>query len=280
MPANYARPELLASVDWLAGNLSRSGVRIVDCRWRTDRNGGRLFATGHVPSAVHVDWAADLVDGRDPLPYQLAGPEQFATAMSRLGIGDGMTVVVYDDASSLYAARVWWSLQVYGFESVRIVDGGWPAWVESGRPQSTGAGPAEHATFTPRLDPRRRLSTSDVLDLLGSSDVDLVDARSPADYLGQQGTSARVGHIPGAVNIPAVRITQPGTQRLQPADVLVKIFGEAGLARGRRIVAYDGSGVGAALIAFGLALLGYPDVAVYDAGWAEWGERVDLPLNR
>ena len=133
-----------------------------------------------------------------------------ASAFSRIGVGDGMTLVLYDDTTSIYAARVWWSLQVYGFDSVRILDGGWQAWVASGRPVSTATPDPGLATFTPRTDPRRRLSTSDVQAFLGSGEAVLVDSRSPAEYLGQQATTSRFGHIPGAVNVPAPLLTTAG----------------------------------------------------------------------
>ncbi|HET7677555.1 MAG TPA: sulfurtransferase [Candidatus Limnocylindrales bacterium] len=281
MPPAFARPELLATPDWLAENLSRPGLRIVDCRWRVDGSARELFAHGHIPGAVHLDWAEQLVDADDPIPFQLAGHEAFAAAMTHAGIGDGMTAVLYDDAASLYAARVWWSLQVYGFEAVRILDGGWHAWQESGRPHSS-ASPMEQvpAAFTPRTDPRRRLSTSDVRALLGSREVEILDTRGPAEYRGQEGNARRLGHIPGAVNVPAALLTIPGTQRFHDADRLQRLFHEAGVSRTRRVVTYDGAGIGAAKAAFVMTLLGYPDVAVYDAGWSDWGNRLDLPVDR
>ncbi len=280
MPASFARPELLATIDWVAEHVSRSSVRILDCRWRADLTARQLFAQGHIPGAVFMDWMTDLADPDDATPLQLAGPDRFAAAMSRAGVGDGMTVVCYDDTGGLYASRVWWSLQTYGFDAVRVLDGGWPAWVASGRPTSTAQLPAEPATFTPRLEPRRRLSTADVRDLIGSRAVDVVDARSPADFAGQQGDAGRLGRLPGAVNVPAVLLTTGDGQHFLPPDQLSGIFQRAGISRDRRVLVYDGSGIGASKVAFALALLGYPDVGVYDAGWAEWSARMDLPLNR
>ena len=280
MPPAFARPELLATVDWVAEQIPRSSARILDCRWRADESAHRLFAEGHIPGAVFVDWKNDLVDPDDPTPLQLARPDRFAAAMSRAGVGDGTTVICYDDTGSLYASRVWWSLQTYGFDSARVLDGGWPAWVASGRPSTTAQLPPEASTFTPRLDPRRRLSTSDVRALVGSSEVEVIDARSPADFAGQQGDSTRLGRLPGAVNVPAVLLTEGDGQHFLPPDRLAHVFARAGVSRNRRIVVYDGSGIGAAKVALALALLGYPDVAVYDAGWAEWGARMDLPVNR
>jgi thiosulfate/3-mercaptopyruvate sulfurtransferase len=280
MPAAFARPELLASPDQLTENLSRPGLRIVDCRFRVDGTGRAVHAAAHIPGAVFLDWAHDLVDPDDPVPFQLAGPEPFAAAMAAAGIGDGTSAVLYDDTASLYAARVWWSLRCYGFEGVRILDGGWAAWEASGRPTAGGAHEPEAAAFTPRSVPRLRLLTSDVKALLGSREVAIVDTRGPAEYLGQQGNSRRLGHIPGAVNVPAALLTVPETQVFHAPDVLARLFADAGVGRERRVVLYDGAGIGASKAAFVLALLGYEDVALYDGGWADWGARLDLPVDR
>jgi thiosulfate/3-mercaptopyruvate sulfurtransferase len=280
MPPAFVRPELLASVDWVAEHIPRASVRVLDCRWRPDSTAHRLFADAHIPGAVFLDWMTDLVDPEDPTPLQLAGPERFAAAMSRAGVGDGTSVVCYDDTGSLYASRVWWSLQTYGCASARVLDGGWPAWVGSGRPSTTAQLAPEPVTFTPRLDPRRRLSTSDLRGLVGSSDVDLVDARGPADFAGQQGDTARLGRLPASVNVPAATVTAEDGQHFLQPDALAAIFAHAGLSRGRRVIVYDATGIGASKVALALALVGYSDVAVYDAGWAEWGPRMDLPLNR
>jgi thiosulfate/3-mercaptopyruvate sulfurtransferase len=276
MPTTFARPELLASPDWLAENLGRSGLRILDCRWRVDGSGQRQFAAGHVPGALFLDWAKELVDAEDPLPFQLAGPEAFARAMNQATVGDGMTVVVYDDTHSLYAARVWWSLRVYGFESVRVLDGGWPAWVASGRLRSSGVPrPAPASAFTPRLDPRRRLSTADVARLLHSSRALLIDTRSPAEFQGQGGPGPRRGHIPGAVNLPIALLGRDDSQFFPLPEVISSHLARRGVERDMRIVTYDATGIGAAKLAFILELLGFEDVAVYDGGWADWAPRPD-----
>jgi len=279
----FARPELLATPEWLAEQLGRPDLRILDVRWRPDGTGAAVYAAGHVPGAAHLDWRTDLIGPEDVEAgpgLRLGGPDQIAAAIGRAGIGDGTSLVIYDDSLGLYAARTWWSLRVYGYESARILDGGFGAWAAGGRPLSNASYPAAVAALTPRANPRLRLTTADVRAILGSPEVLLVDARAAAEYRGHEGNARRLGHIPGAVNVPVGAMHVPGTQHLRDAGTLRDMLLKANVARGRRIIAYDGSGVAAARLAFVLALLGYEDVAVYDGGWAEWGDRLDLPVDR
>jgi len=277
----FSRPELLVSSEWLAEHLQRPEVRVVDARWRPDGSGRSLHQVGHIPGAVYLDWATELVDVEDEAGlFLLAGPDQASTALARAGIGDGTSVVLYDDTASLFAARVWWSLRVYGFESARILDGGYRAWVGEDRPVSNAQPSPAPAQFTARAQLRMRLTTADVRGLLGSPDVMLLDARAPAEYRGQQGNTRRLGHIPGAVNVPVAAMSQPGGQHFRDGDELRSMLARANVGRGRRLVCYDGSGIAAAKLAFVLTLLGHDDVAVYDGGWADWGNRLDLPVDR
>ena len=282
-----ARPESLATTEWLGEQLGRTGIRILDARWRPDGSGAEVHRAGRIPGSVYVDWRSDLVDvdeGSDAL--RLAPAERVAAVAERAGIGDGTTVVIYDDTQSLYAARVWWTFRAYGLESVRVLDGGFPAWEAEGRPVTRSVADtvfpslALTTTFTPRGPTRIRLGTADVRGLLGSPDVTLLDARAPAEYRGFEGNTRRLGHIPGAINVPVGTMHVAGSQRLRPGDELRARLHAANVSRGRRMVAYDGSGVAAAKLAFVLTLLGHEDVAVYDGGWAEWGDRLDLPVDR
>ena len=278
----FARPELITTPEWLSEQLGRPDLRILDVRWRPDDTGPTVFAAGHIPGAVHIDWRKDLIEAaEDGAPgLRLAGPDQVAEALGRVGIGDGTSLVIYDDTLGLYAARVWWSLRVYGYESARILDGGIRAWTAARRPLSHASYPPAAATFTPRANPRLRLTTADVRALLGLPDVLILDARAAAEYRGLEGNARRLGHIPGALNVPVGAMHTLGNQTLRDATDLKEMILKANVPRGRRIIAYDGSGVAAARLAFVLALLGYDDVAVYDGGWSEWGDRLDLPVDR
>ncbi len=279
--SGLARPEILATTEWLAEQLGRPGLRILDLRWRPDGSAPAVHAVGHIPGAVLIDWRADLSqETTDGEAIVLADPERFSEVAERAGISDGTTVVIYDDSQSVFAARAWWSLRAYGLESVRILDGGYPAWVEEGRPISNAEAAPIRSGFTVRGPNRTRLTTSDVRGLLGAPDVTLLDARAPSEYRGFEGNTKRLGHIPGALNVPVGATSEPAGHRLRDGARLRALLHAANVSRGHRMVCYDGSGVAAAKLAFVLALLGHDDVAVYDGGWAEWGNRLDLPVDR
>lgn len=281
MPGAHPRPELLATPDWLAENLGRPELRVLDVRWRPDGTGRAVFAEGHVPGATYLDWRGAFVDAdEDGEVILLAPPDQAAGVLAGAGVGNGSTVVVYDDTASLYAARTWWSLRAYGLDSVRILDGGYQAWVASGRPVGHAVHQPEPTTFVPRTQTKVRITTADVQALLGSPDAVILDARAPAEYRGLEGNARRLGHIPGATSVPVTLTTEPGTGRFVDGDSLRSMLARAGISRARRTICYDGSGIAAAKLAFVLGLMGYEDVAVYDGGWAEWGSRLDLPVDR
>lgn len=279
--SGLARPEFLATTEWLAEHLGRPEVRVLDARWRPDGSARSIFATGHVPGAVLVDWRTDLVEtGPDTGAILLAGPDQLAALSVRAGITDGTTVVVYDDSQGLFAARAWWSLRAYGLEQVRVLDGGYPDWVRENRPLSNADVAPPAGGFTIRGPNRMRLTTSDVRGLLGSPEVALLDARAPAEYRGFEGNVKRLGHIPGAINVPVGATSKAGGHAFRDGAELRAMLHRWNVTRGRRMVCYDGSGVAAAKLALVLTLLGHEDVAVYDGGWAEWGNRLDLPVDR
>ena len=276
-----ARPEILATTDWLAEQLGKPGLRVLDLRWRPDGSAAAVHAMGHIPGAVKVDWRAELTDDvADGEAFVLVTPDRMAAMAERAGISDGSTVVVYDDSQGVFAARAWWSLRAYGLESVRLLDGGYPAWVSEGRPISNAEVVTPSAGFTIRGPNRTRLTTADVRGLLGAPDVTLLDARAPSEYRGYEGNTKRLGHIPGALNVPVGATSMPGSQHLRDGAALRALLHAGNVSRGRRMVCYDGSGVAASKLAFVLTLLGHDDVAVYDGGWAEWGNKLDLPVDR
>ena len=280
-PGDYPRSELLATADWLAENLGRPGYGVLDLRWRPDGSGRRLYAEGHIPGARYLDWRTDLTDQEEESgALLLPGPAHVAEVLARAGIGNGMAAILYDDTAYTYAAWAWWTLRVYGFDSARILLGGMDAWREISARTASTVELRPPTAFTPRLQVRLRLTTSDVRGLIGSAQAQLLDARPPSEFAGFAGNTRRIGHIPGALNVPVAAAMLPGSGGFRPGAELLAMLGAARVDPAKRLVCYDSAGLGACKLAFVLSLLGCQDVAVYDGGWSEWGDRLDLPVER
>src|SRR5438445_2386475 len=135
-PMAYADPDALVSTEWLEAHLDRSEIRIVDGSFKMPGitpTAEDDYRNQHIPGAVFFDINA-VADAANSLPHMLPSPENFAAAMSHLGIGDGQRVIVYDSAGLMSAARIWWMLRVFGHTNVAILDGGLPKWLAEGRP--------------------------------------------------------------------------------------------------------------------------------------------------
>ncbi len=209
--------------------------------------------------------------------------------MASRGIGNDTTVVLYGDKNNWFAAYAYWYLKIYGHEDVRILDGGRQKWIDEGRELTTEVPQPEPASYTaPERDESIRVFRDEVLAGLGSEDVVLVDVRSPQEYAGEliappgyeQEGASRAGHIPGARSIPwATAVRDDGTFR--PAAELRELYGGKGVTPGREVRVYCRIGERSAHTWFVLReLLGYPVVKNYDGSWTEWGNLVDVPIER
>jgi thiosulfate/3-mercaptopyruvate sulfurtransferase len=281
----------LVQPQWLADNLGHPGLVVLDTRGRILLPGDERpatkaaeFAADHVPGATFVAFDRDFVDHGAPVANTLAGPERFAARAGELGIGDDDLVVAYDDDHTMFAARLWWAFRAYGHDRVRVLDGGYEAWVVEGHPVSASFEPRPPATFTARPRPELRVSEEEVAELveagptgsLGTGEAWLVDARSPARFRGE-GSDAVGGHVPGARNLYYGSLLDPATGRFLPREELREVVRGSGLdpdAPPHRLVATCGSGVSASVALLGLELAGVRatsgDGAVYDDSWAGW----------
>jgi len=262
------RSRYLITVEELQARLQDPAVRIVDVRWSLgDPNAGRAqYLEGHIPGARYLSWLADLSDPDDPVEGQLAPPDRFAATMSAAGIGDASEVVVYDDGRIFMASRLLWALLEYGHDRVRILDGGWPAWVKTGAAvQLDVPPPPTPGTFTARAPRGLRVSKDDVHEALKSSDVRIVDCRMDATY------ESAGAHIPGATRLPAPDLFHHSTGRLLTTEELQELVSRAGIDHDDEVVLYCGGGVSACAGFVALQVLGIDHAKVYDGSWSEWG---------
>jgi len=257
-------------------------VTVLDVRYRMGGPGGRAeHERGHVPGAVYVDLDTELAappgaGGRHPLPPT----EVFEAAMRRAGVRGDRPVVVYDDWSSLAAGRAWWLLRHHGHADVRILDGAWPAWVESGGAVHTGvsagstAEGAGRGNFTARPG---QMPVVEAVDVLGVPV--LVDARAPERYRGEvEPVDPVAGHIPGAVNVPTTTNLR-ADGRFRSPEELRALYAAAGVLGDEPTAVYCGSGVTAVHDIVALELAGIR-AALYPGSWSDWITDPARPVSR
>lgn len=242
------------------------GVVLADVRWYLDGRSGRAaYDSGHLPGAVFIDLDRVLAahgspaDGRHPLP----GPADFAAGLATAGIGDGDTVVAYDDAGGVIAARLVWMLRAIGHDAA-LLDGGLTAWAGE---LETAAGVHPAKTFTPVPWPADRLA--DIDDATDESFV-VIDARDAPRYRGDtEPIDPRPGHIPGAYNLP-VRANVDTDGRFLPVAELRRRFADLGVTGDATVVSYCGSGVTACHNLLALEHAGFHAGRLYPGSWSQY----------
>lgn len=280
----------MVTAEALAADLDAPDLRLFDCTTfltpLPDNSGlavgsGRAgYEEGHIPGAAFLDLAQDLSDPASPWRFAVLDREAFAAACGRLGIGEGMRVVLYDRTYGAWAARVWWMLRGYGFDQARVLDGGYTTWTRKGLPVETAARMFPPARFTARPRPGYFVGKDEVRTSIGSATA-IVNALLPEQHQGSGGVHyGRPGRIPGSCNISSRGIVDPETQALLPEHELRRRFAAAGLLDGRRVIAYCGGGIAASLTALALTTLGVGDVGVYMNSMQEWAKDTSLPMER
>ena len=274
----YAKP-VLVTTDWLAEHLGDEGLVVAEVDEDPD-----LYDEGHVPGAIKLHWRDDL---QDPVERDLVEKDAFEQLMGSRGISNETTLVLYGDKNNWFAAYAYWYLKIYGHQDVRILDGGRQKWIDESRELTTEELQVSPASYSAKeRDETIRARRDAVLGAIGRNA--LVDVRSPQEYSGEliaapgyeQEGAQRAGHIPTAESIPwAQAVKDDGT--FKRADELRELYGAKGITPDRAVTAYCRIGERSAHTWFVLReLLGYEDVRNYDGSWTEWGNLIDVPIDK
>ncbi|MBB5515198.1 thiosulfate/3-mercaptopyruvate sulfurtransferase [Rubricella aquisinus] len=281
MAATSASP--LVSTDWLERHLGAPDVRVLDASWylpAEGRDGRAEYGQRHIPGARYFD-IDEISDSSSDLPHMAPPVEKFISRMRAMGIGDGHRVIVYDGAGMFSAPRVWWLFRHFGKEDVAVLDGGLPKWIAEGRQTEDLPPLMRDRHFTARRNASLVRDVTQVARSVKLKDEQIVDARSPARYRGEEPEprpGLRAGHIPGSLNVYyRDLLTEQGT--LKSRDQLRDVFERAGVDLARPITTTCGSGVTASILALALDVLGHKQTAVYDGSWSEWGMYPDLKVE-
>ena len=276
----YAKP-VLVSTEWLAEHLEDENVVVAEVDENPD-----LYDEGHIPGAVKLHWRDDL---QDPVERDLVDQATFERLMAERGIGNETSVVLYGDRNNWFAAFAYWYLKIYGHEDVRLLDGGRQKWVDERRELTTEVpSPAPKTYRAKERDESIRAYRDQVREWIEADANALVDVRSPAEYAGdliappgyEQEGAQRAGHIPTAVSVPwASAVRDDGT--FKSPDELRELYAGKGVSPDKEVTAYCRIGERSAHTWFVLReLLGYERVRNYDGSWTEWGNLVDVPIEK
>jgi thiosulfate/3-mercaptopyruvate sulfurtransferase len=276
---DYAK-DVLVDTQWVQDHLEDSSVRIVE----VDENPA-LYAEAHIPGAIGFDWKTDL---QNQVKRDFLDAQAFGELFGSRGISNDHTIVLYGDRNNWFAAYTYWYLKYYGHDAVKLVNGPREKWIGEGRPTTTDVPSYEPTTFTAKPgDAAIRAMRDEVLAAL-DAETKLVDVRSPQEYSGEliampgyeQEGAQRGGHIPGAKSVPwAQAVQEDGT--FKSADDLADLYGSKGVTNGADIIAYCRIGERSAHTWFVLhELLGKDRVKNYDGSWTEWGNLVNVPVEK
>jgi len=267
----------VVETSWLEEHLSAPDLVVLDGTWHlptAKRDAKAEYLAEHIPGALFFD-IDDFSDEKSNLPHMLPSTVKFASRMKKMGIGDGLRIVVYDTYGLFSAARVWWTFRAMGHDDIAVLNGGLKKWKAEGRQLEDGP-PIKRTErhYTPRLNAELIRDIDDMRSYVANGKMQIVDARSAGRFAGTEPEprpGLRGGHIPGACSVPSGTILNPdGT--LKSRDELLAIFKGAGIDPKNPVVTTCGSGVTAAMLSLALAVVGQTNAGVYDGSWAEWGK--------
>lgn len=268
----YTAPKLLTTPAELEKQLGSQGLCLIDTR------PAEQFARGHIPGSVHFDlFGLSLID-TSPAPLNA-----FMWMMRHLfelrGVDLEKEVVLYEEDSGMRAARGLWFLEYFGHRNVRLLDGGIRAWRE-------GSYPITIEVISPKTsqlktaEKRELLATAeDVLHSLKQKTVCIIDARSDDEYMGRNIRAARGGAIPGAVHLEWTQNLDP-SGKFKPVAELQRMYGDLGVTPDKEAIPYCQGGYRSAHTYLALRIVGFPKVRNYIGSWKEWGDRLDLPIEK
>ena len=278
----YAHPEVLVDTQWVEDHLKDPKVRVAEVDYDPKAN----YKLGHVPGTVLFDWKEDI---NDPLTRNIFSKQSCEDLLQRAGISNDMTLILYGDFNNWFAAFAFWVFKYYGYDDIRLMNGGRKKWLEEDRPLSKDIPEYPKGNFkAAEPDKSIRVFLNYVRDSIESSQKVLIDVRSPKEFTGEilappeypTEHAQRGGHIPGALNIPwSQAVSEDGT--FKSAEELKKLYESKGITSNREVITYCRIGERSSHTWFVLKyLLGYPDVKNYDGSWTEWGNMIDNPIEK
>lgn len=265
---------LLVQPEELQERLDAPGLLIVDV------NDAQVYADRHLPGAINLP-PTRLLRQAPPVMGLLPDADTLSQVLSAIGMRSDLHVVAYDDAGNTRASRLLWTLDVLGHFDYSLLDGGLGAWIAEGRPTESGSHDPEPSGYRADIaNPAVVADLETVRSSLADDNSVVFDARSPAEYRGEDVRSARGGHVPGAVNLEWTDLIDRSDHgRLRPPEELRGLLKNAGVTPDKSIITHCQSHQRSALTFFVMRYLGYPRISGYAGSWSEWGNHPEVPVE-
>ena len=270
----FSKSYPLISAIELKNSLGEKNIKVFDIRgnWGSSPTSSYDdYLEGHIPGAVFLDWTTHFLEPDVPVGLApVASKVQAQKAFETLGISADDTVVLYDDYHHMLAGRIWWAMRYWGFQNVKVLNGGWHYWSAKSFPTTIEISRAGNGTFTVAEQPNLKVSLEEVRDR--ADNVCLVDARGPISY-GGKASDPTTGHIPGAINLPYSWLLDAETNLFKDVKSLETIFDEKlkGMDEAN-IIASCGSGYAATVFLIALKMIGL-DSRLFDGSFSIWKKR-------
>jgi thiosulfate/3-mercaptopyruvate sulfurtransferase len=283
----YQHPEYLISAAELNARIDEPDLRVYDSTvylrpsekgpYRAE-SGEQKFRDSHVPGAMFFDLINAASDTTTGLGFSLPTPGQLESLFRNLGIERESEVVIYSTDNMMWATRAWWLLHYCGHPNVRVLNGGFGAWVASGLDVSDQTTTYPEGSFTVDVNDDRFADKDTVFDAIGDDAVCTVNALAPSMHSGESAVSyGRPGHIAGSINVFYDDLLLDG--HFRRSEDLVNVLANKGLLQAPKVISYCGGGIAATIDAFACLLVGQEQVAVYDGSMSEWVKDASLPLE-
>ena len=272
--------DVLVSTDWVAEHMKDPRVKLIEVDVDT-----AAYDEGHAEGAVAFNWTSQL---QDQVRRDIISKDDLESLLSNAGVGNDDTIVLYGDNNNWFAAYAFWLLEMYGHKDLKLMDGGRKKWADENRATTKDVPKTAKSSYKAQAPKAEfRAKRDQVLQALGNAKNALVDVRSPAEFKGEimappglSETAQRMGHIPGAANVPwAQAVREDGT--FKSPEELEQLYAPKGVSKDKEVIAYCRIGERSSHTWFALKhLLGYPNVRNYDGSWTEYGSLIDVPIEK